>query len=87
MTRQELLRTVIRQARANGFQFRKWFQAVIEPGWISFDDSVHCLPRGDATILSSLPTNLPGRSGSRVLRSTLLFQRPAIRGGTRRAAS
>ncbi len=31
MTRQELLRIVIRQARANDFQFRKWFQKAIDP--------------------------------------------------------
>ena len=31
MTRQELLRIVIRQARANGFPFRKWFQGADRP--------------------------------------------------------
>jgi hypothetical protein len=40
MTRQELLRIVVRQARANGFQFRKWFLAAIDPSWNSFDDAV-----------------------------------------------
>ena len=33
MTRQELLRIVVRQARANGFEFRKWFLAAIDPSW------------------------------------------------------
>ncbi len=31
MTRQELLRIVIRQARTNGFPFRKWFQSCDRP--------------------------------------------------------
>jgi hypothetical protein len=46
MTRQELLRIVIRQARANGFQFRKWFQATIEPSWTSFEEAVELLAQG-----------------------------------------
>jgi hypothetical protein len=46
MTRQDLLRIVIRQARANGFQFRKWFLAAIEPSWNSFDDAVDLLAEG-----------------------------------------
>jgi hypothetical protein len=46
MTRQELLRIVIRQARANDFQFRKWFQSVIEPTWSSFDDAIEVLAQG-----------------------------------------
>jgi hypothetical protein len=43
MTRQELLRIVVRQARANGFQFRKWFQTAIDPSWTSFDDAIDLL--------------------------------------------
>ena len=46
MTRQELLSTVIRQARTNGFQFRKWFQAMIDPAWDSFEDAVELLAQG-----------------------------------------
>jgi hypothetical protein len=46
MTRQELLRIVIRQARANGFPFRKWFQAAIDPSWTNFDDAVDVLVLG-----------------------------------------
>jgi hypothetical protein len=46
MTRQEILRIVIRQARANGFPFRKWFQVAIEPSWSSFDDAVEELAQG-----------------------------------------
>jgi hypothetical protein len=43
MTRQELIRIVVRQARANGFQFRKWFQTAVDPSWTSFDDAVDLL--------------------------------------------
>jgi hypothetical protein len=43
MTRLELLRIVVRQARANGFPFRKWFQTAIDPSWTSFDDAVEML--------------------------------------------
>jgi hypothetical protein len=43
MTRQELLRIVIRQARTNGFPFRRWFQTAIDPAWNSFDDAVELL--------------------------------------------
>jgi hypothetical protein len=46
MTRQELLRIVVRQARANGFAFRKWFQAAIDPSWGSFDEAVELLSQG-----------------------------------------
>ena len=46
MTRKELLRIVIRQARANGFQFRKWFQGAIDPSWTSFEDAVERLAQG-----------------------------------------
>jgi hypothetical protein len=43
MTRLELLRIVVRQARVNGFAFRKWFQTAIDPSWTSFDDAVEVL--------------------------------------------
>jgi hypothetical protein len=43
MTRQELLRIVVRQARANGFEFRTWFQTAIDPSWTCFDDAVELL--------------------------------------------
>ena len=87
MTRQELLRIVIRQARANGFQFRKWFQAAIDPSWNSFDDAVELLAQGRRYYLSSLPTNLPVRSGSRVLRSASSFPQPPTPAGTKKAGS
>src|ERR1700733_2829048 len=46
MTRQELLRIVIRQARTNGFPFRRWFLATIDSSWTSFDDAVELLAQG-----------------------------------------
>jgi hypothetical protein len=46
MTRLELLRIVIRQARANGFPFRKWFQATIDDPWTNFDEAVERLAKG-----------------------------------------
>jgi hypothetical protein len=46
MTRQELLRIIIRQARTNGFPFRRWFQVAVDPSWTSFDDAVQLLTQG-----------------------------------------
>ena len=43
MTRQEVLRIVIRRARANGFEFRRWFLTAIHPSWTSFDGAVELL--------------------------------------------
>jgi len=45
MTRQELLRIVIRQARNNGFPFRKWFQVAVDP-WTNFEDAIELLAKG-----------------------------------------
>ena len=33
MSRKELLRLLINQAQFNGFEFRRWFQSHIRPGW------------------------------------------------------
>ncbi len=46
MTRQELLRIVIRQARANGFEFRKWFLGTLDTSWTNFDDAIELLAQG-----------------------------------------
>ncbi len=46
MTRLEVLRIVIRQARTNGFAFRKWFQKSIDPTWSDFESAVEELSRG-----------------------------------------
>lgn len=45
MTRVELLRALIRQAKSNGFEFRKWYVARMALPWISFDASVEALSR------------------------------------------
>ncbi|HEV2275729.1 MAG TPA: hypothetical protein VGR96_16265, partial [Acidobacteriaceae bacterium] len=36
----------IRQARANGFQFRRWFQHKIEAPWTNFEDAIRLLAEG-----------------------------------------
>jgi hypothetical protein len=46
MTREELLRILVRQARANGFEFRKWFQRAIDPSWKNFDTAIELLSQG-----------------------------------------
>lgn len=43
MTRVELLRAVIRQAKQNGFVFRTWYEARIGLPWTSLPDSVEVL--------------------------------------------
>ena len=43
MTRQEVLRIVIRRARGNGFEFRRWFLTAIHPSWTGFDGAVELL--------------------------------------------
>ena len=46
MTRKDILTRLIRQARANGFEFRKWFQLNIEPQWTSFENAINALAEG-----------------------------------------
>ena len=46
MTRLEVLRIVVRQARANNFPFRKWYQTTIDPSWNNFEAAVEELSRG-----------------------------------------
>ncbi len=45
MTRLELLKTLVRQARANDFPFRKWYTAQLGLTWTSFDDAIETLGR------------------------------------------
>jgi hypothetical protein len=33
MNRKELLRLLLNQAQFNGFEFRRWFQSHVRPGW------------------------------------------------------
>jgi hypothetical protein len=46
MTRKDLLRSLIRHARANGFSFRKWFGSWINSPWTNFDEAVDMLTSG-----------------------------------------
>lgn len=46
MTRQAMLRILLGQAKANGFEFRKWFQANIQPEWLGPSASVELLCEG-----------------------------------------
>jgi len=43
MTRQETLLMLISQAMANGFEFRRWYQANISPEWPGAEESVELL--------------------------------------------
>lgn len=43
MTRAELLRALVRQAKANGFEFRRWYTNRLALPWISFDAAVTAL--------------------------------------------
>lgn len=43
MTRNELLRIVIGQARSNGFEFRRWYTASLDEPWINAELSVQLL--------------------------------------------
>lgn len=43
MTRLELLKIVIGQARANGFEFRRWFTTRLALPWTSADDALAAL--------------------------------------------
>jgi hypothetical protein len=46
MTRRDLLRLVVLRARAHGFEFRKWYQANIEPEWKDFGHAISILDGG-----------------------------------------
>jgi hypothetical protein len=46
MTRKELLHLLVMQARANGFELRKWYQSKIEREWISPDAAMRTLAAG-----------------------------------------
>jgi hypothetical protein len=46
MTRKELIRLLLLQARANGFEFRKWYQSRIGDEWTTADAALDNLSRG-----------------------------------------
>lgn len=46
MTRVQLLHLLIRQARANGFQFRRWFTAQLSLPWTNTEKALEVLASG-----------------------------------------
>jgi hypothetical protein len=47
MTRKELLNLLVLQARANGFELRKWYQSKIERQWTSPEAAIATLASGN----------------------------------------
>lgn len=45
MTRLELLKVLVRQARINGFEFRKWYTGQIGLPWTDFEAAIETLSR------------------------------------------
>jgi hypothetical protein len=43
MTRNEILNILISQAHANGFEFRRWYQATISPDWPGSEEAIAIL--------------------------------------------
>jgi hypothetical protein len=46
MTRQEVIRHIVLQARSNGFDFRSWYRAYSAPEWLGFDEAIDHLCQG-----------------------------------------
>lgn len=46
MTRQEVIRHIVLQARSNGFDFRAWYRAFAAPEWLGFDEAIDYLCQG-----------------------------------------
>jgi hypothetical protein len=46
MTRKELIHLLVLQARANGFEFRKWFQSKVGGEWKSTEAAIDTLSKG-----------------------------------------
>ena len=46
MTRKNLIHLLVLQARANGFEFRKWYQSKIGAEWTTADAAVETLSKG-----------------------------------------
>jgi hypothetical protein len=46
MTRQEVIRHIVLQARSNGFDFRAWYRAYADSEWPGFDQAVERLCHG-----------------------------------------
>jgi hypothetical protein len=46
MTRKELIRLLLLQAHANGFEFRQWYQSRIDSEWTNSSAAIDTLARG-----------------------------------------
>jgi hypothetical protein len=46
MTRKDLIRLLVLQARSNGFEFRKWYRSRIGGEWTSIEDAADILSAG-----------------------------------------
>ncbi|MFZ0662419.1 MAG: hypothetical protein WAM66_06990 [Acidobacteriaceae bacterium] len=46
MTKKELIRLLVLQARANGFEFRKWYQSRIDAQWTTMEAAAETLSNG-----------------------------------------
>jgi hypothetical protein len=46
MTRPEVIRHIVLQARSNGFDFRSWYRAYSAPDWLGFDEAIDHLCQG-----------------------------------------
>lgn len=46
MTRKELIHLIVLQARANGFEFRKWYREQIGERWTTTDAAIEALSQG-----------------------------------------
>jgi hypothetical protein len=46
MTRQEVLQILLLQAKANGFEFRRWYRKHLETTWTDFDTAIATIARG-----------------------------------------
>lgn len=46
MTRKNLIHLLVLQARANGFEFRKWYQSKIDRDWQSAEAAIETLSQG-----------------------------------------
>jgi hypothetical protein len=45
MTRKDLIHLLVLQARANGFEFRKWYQSKIDREWTSMEAAIETLSK------------------------------------------
>lgn len=46
MHREEMIRQLLNQAQFNGFKFRRWFQAHVQPSWPGTDQALALLAAG-----------------------------------------